>query len=45
MTIMKDKYLKPEIKVIYLNSSRSICETSPVPGGSEDINYEDWELN
>ena len=42
---MKDKYLRPDIKVVYLNSSRSICEASPVPGGSEDINYEDWNLN
>lgn len=42
---MKDKYLKPDIKVIYLNSSHSLCVTSPVPGGSEDINYEDWNLN
>ncbi|MBQ0080808.1 MAG: hypothetical protein KBS95_04595 [Alistipes sp.] len=40
-----DKYLEPTIKVVYLNSSRSLCETSPEPGGSEEISYEDWTLN
>lgn len=41
----KDKYLKPTIKVVYLNLYRSLCVTSPVPGGSEEIGYEDWTLN
>lgn len=37
------KYLKPTLRVQLLDIESAICE-SPVPGGNEDIGYEDWSI-
>lgn len=37
-----NEYLSPALRVIPLICENAICE-SPVPGGNEDIGYEDWD--
>ena len=34
-------YIPPTVRVIPLTMENAICD-SPVPGGNEDIGYEDW---
>ena len=36
------EYLSPVLRVIPVRIENAICE-SPVPGGNEDIGYEDWD--
>ena len=36
------EYLSPVLRVIPVSIENAICE-SPVPGGNEDIGYEDWD--
>ena len=35
-------YISPTVRVIPLTMENAICD-SPVPGGNEDIGYEDWD--
>ena len=35
-------YLSPALRLIPIVSENAICD-SPVPGGNEDIGYEDWD--
>jgi hypothetical protein len=35
-------YVSPWVRVIPLHPENAICD-SPVPGGNEDIGYEDWD--
>jgi hypothetical protein len=35
-------YTPPIVRVIPFSMENAICE-SPVPGGNEDIGYEDWD--
>lgn len=35
-------YVAPTFRIIPLRMENAICE-SPVPGGNEDIGYEDWD--
>ena len=35
-------YISPTVRVIPLMMENALCE-SPVPGGNEDIGYEDWD--
>lgn len=35
-------YLSPAVRIIPLLVENAICESS-VPGGNEDIGYEDWD--
>ena len=36
------KYLPPAARIIPLSMEKALCG-SPVPGGNEDIGYEDWD--
>ena len=36
------EYQSPMLRIVPLIPENAICE-SPVPGGSEDIGYEDWD--
>lgn len=38
---MQKEYVTPVIRIIPLRTESGIC--SPLPGGSEDIGYEDWD--
>ena len=40
--ITESDYTSPIVRVIPLTMANAICE-SPVPGGNEDIGYEDWD--
>ena len=45
ITITEDfrrEYESPSLRIIPLIPENAICE-SPVPGGNEDIGYEDWD--
>ena len=35
------EYVSPWVRVIPFHLEHAICD-SPVPGGNEDIGYEDW---
>ena len=35
------EYVSPSVRVIPFHPEHAICD-SPVPGGNEDIGYEDW---
>jgi hypothetical protein len=35
-------YLSPTLRHLPLNLENALCG-SPVPGGNEDIGYEDWD--
>ena len=39
---LREAYQAPALRVIPLIPENAICE-SPVPGGNEDIGYEDWD--
>lgn len=41
-TEMTKSYSPPVVRLIPLTMENAICE-SPVPGGNEDIGYEDWD--
>jgi hypothetical protein len=41
-TEISTTYISPTVRVIPLIMENAICE-SPVPGGNEDIGYEDWD--
>lgn len=36
------EYLSPTVRIIPMFLGHALCE-SPVPGGNEDIGYEDWD--
>lgn len=36
------EYQSPVLRTIPIRIENAICE-SPVPGGNEDIGYEDWD--
>ena len=38
----RQEYQAPALRIIPLNVENAICE-SPIPGGNEDIGYEDWD--
>lgn len=35
-------YQAPSLRIIPVKVENAICE-SPIPGGNEDIGYEDWD--
>ena len=39
---LREVYQAPALRIIPLIPENAICE-SPVPGGNEDIGYEDWD--
>lgn len=39
---LREEYQAPAQRVIPLIPEHAICE-SPIPGGNEDIGYEDWD--
>ena len=39
---LRREYLSPSLRVVPLNVENAICD-SPIPGGNEDIDYEDWD--
>ena len=41
---MKEEYLHPEMEEIHLTSSLSICETSPVGGGLEGTDEDEFDF-
>ena len=36
------EYLSPALRIISVHVENAICG-SPIPGGNEDIGYEDWD--
>lgn len=40
--ILREEYQSPAQRVIPLIPENAICG-SPIPGGNEDIDYEDWD--
>lgn len=36
------EYQSPVLRIIPIRIENALCE-SPVPGGNEDIGYEDWD--
>ena len=38
----KDAYTPPKVRPIPLSIENAVCG-SPLPGGNEDIGYEDWD--
>lgn len=38
----KTAYLPPEIRLIPIKQENAVCG-SPLPGGNEDIGYDDWD--
>ena len=38
---MTEDYVSPAVRIITLDVDNVICG-SPLPGGNEDIGYEDW---
>ena len=36
------EYQSPTLRILPVRIENAICE-SPVPGGNEDIGYEDWD--
>lgn len=38
----KGKYNPPTVRIIPLSMENALCG-SPIPGGNEDIGYEDWD--
>lgn len=41
---MKQQYEIPEVEILPVDFSASICQSSPEPGSSEDVGYEDWVI-
>ena len=41
-TKIASAYIPPSVRVIPMTMENAICD-SPVPGGKEDIGYEDWD--
>jgi hypothetical protein len=39
---LRKAYDAPALRVVPLNMENALCG-SPVPGGNEDIGYDDWE--
>lgn len=39
---MTEDYVSPAVRIITLDVDNVICG-SPLPGGNEDIGYEDWD--
>ena len=39
---LRQAYQSPALRVIPVKMGNAICG-SPVPGGNEDIGYEDWD--
>ncbi len=40
--IPREDYLPPKVREIPLSMENAVCG-SPLPGGNEDIGYEDWD--
>ena len=38
----RQEYRSPALRVVPLNVENAICG-SPLPGGNEDIGYDDWD--
>ena len=41
LILLKMPYISPFVRVVPLTMENALCG-SPVPGGSEDIGYDDW---
>ena len=39
---LRPEYIQPALRLVPLKIENAICE-SPIPGGNEDIGYEDWD--
>ena len=39
---LRQEYQTPALRIIPLNVENAICD-STIPGGNEDIGYEDWD--
>ena len=39
---LRQEYQSPALRIIPLISEHAICDSS-IPGGNEDIGYEDWD--
>lgn len=40
----KQVYESPAAYAVDLTWDGGICTTSPIPGGTEDVDYDDWVL-
>ena len=38
----RQEYQAPALRIIPINIENAICDSS-IPGGNEDIGYEDWD--
>lgn len=38
----RPEYLSPGVRIVRLSMDNVIC-ASPLPGGNEDIGYDDWQ--
>lgn len=41
-TPQRQEYQSPALRIIPVNVENAICD-STIPGGNEDIGYEDWD--
>ena len=39
---LRQEYQTPALRIIPVCAENAICD-SPIPGGNEDIGYEDWD--
>ena len=39
---LPQEYIKPTLRIIPITPENAICD-STIPGGNEDIGYEDWD--
>ncbi len=39
---LRKEYLAPALRIITIHVENAICD-STIPGGNEDIGYEDWD--
>jgi hypothetical protein len=39
---LRREYQSPALRILPLHVENAICG-SPIPGGNEDIDYEDWD--
>ena len=40
---LREAYQAPALRVLPLIPENAICESAVLPGGNEDIGYEDWD--
>ena len=38
----RNPYIAPQVRIVPLRMENALCD-SPIPGGNEDIGYEDWD--